>query len=116
MGRVRVWIGIVTPLLALSSGPAASSPELSFQDRVRAQEIIERVYYSHQISPVQSFSEAVPADHLERKVVSYLRQSAALETFWKTPITAEALRAAPSAPSARTSIAISTSPTEPPTA
>src|SRR5437867_13033778 len=33
---------------------------LTFEDRVAAQEAIERVYYSHQIGATLSFEEAVP--------------------------------------------------------
>jgi hypothetical protein len=73
--------------------PGILARELTFQERVRAQEAIERVYYSHQVGATRPFEEAVPRALLERKVRAYLKQSAALEHFWKTPITAEMLRA-----------------------
>jgi N-acetylneuraminic acid mutarotase len=62
---------------------------LSFEDRVAAQAAIERVYYRHQIGATKPFEEAVPRQLLEKKVRTYLKQSAALEGLWKTPITAE---------------------------
>jgi N-acetylneuraminic acid mutarotase len=65
--------------------------DLTFEDRVQAQEAIERVYYSHQIGATKAFQEAVPRDVLERKVRTYLKQSAALEAFWHTTVTAEML-------------------------
>ncbi len=73
--------------------PRILARELTFQERVRAQEAIERVYYSHQIGATRTFEEAVPRALLETKVRTYLKQSVALEYFWKTPITAEMLRA-----------------------
>ena len=71
---------------------AVPARDLSFEDRVRAQEAIERVYYSHQIDAKKTFEEAVPRAVLEGKVRKYLKQSAALEAYWGTPVTAEMLR------------------------
>ncbi len=65
--------------------------ELSIEDRVDAQEAIDRVYYSHQIGARRPFEEAVPRALMEKKVRTYLKQSAALEIFWKTPVTDQAL-------------------------
>ncbi|HEU5182500.1 MAG TPA: hypothetical protein VFW45_17065, partial [Candidatus Polarisedimenticolia bacterium] len=65
--------------------------ELTFAQRVEAQRAIEKVYYSHQIDARRPFDEAVPRAVLEEKVRDYLKQSAALERLWRTPITAEAL-------------------------
>ena len=70
-----------------------ASRRLTFEDRVRAQEAIERVYYSHQIGAKRPFDQAVSRDILERKVRTYLEQSEALATFWNTPVTADSLRA-----------------------
>src|SRR5215813_9507184 len=69
----------------------AGARGLSFEDRVKAQEAIERVYYSHQIGATKPFEEAVPRPRLEEKVVKYLRESAALEELWGRPILADAL-------------------------
>ena len=70
----------------------AQARDLTFEERVRAQEAIERVYFAHQIGVTRSFEEVVPRSTLEKKVRTYLKQSAALETRWHTPITSEALR------------------------
>ena len=67
--------------------------ELSFEQRARAEEAIQRIYYSHQIGATRPFEEAVPRALLEKKVRTYLKQSAALDQFWRTPITAPMLRA-----------------------
>ncbi len=75
--------------------PAATEPahrELSFEQRVKAQEAIERVYYFHQLETTEPFEKAVPRSVLEAKVARYLKQSAALEQVWKTPVSAEMLR------------------------
>jgi HYR domain-containing protein len=74
------------------SSPSAFARDLTFDERVAAQEAIERVYYSHQIGTTKPFEEAVPRQLLEDQVRAYLKQSAALETFWNTPITAELLQ------------------------
>ena len=39
--------------------PLAHARDLTFEERVKAQEAIERVYYSHQIRATRSFEEAV---------------------------------------------------------
>ena len=81
-------------LLLLASNPptdAQAARTLSFEERVAAQEAIERVYYSHLDGATRPFEEAVPRAVLEKKVRKYLRQSAALDEFWATPVTAEAL-------------------------
>ncbi|HEV8199939.1 MAG TPA: MopE-related protein [Candidatus Polarisedimenticolia bacterium] len=77
--------------LLLAPRPSFGRP-LTFEERVRAQDAIERTYYSGQIGATMSFEAAVPPDLLERKVHAYLEKSAALETLWKTPITATMLR------------------------
>ncbi len=83
---------LLTSLLiwALCSLPAAAR-ELSFDDRVLAQEIIERIYYSHQLETTRLFEDAVPRKVLENKVREYLELSAVLDRFWATPLTGEML-------------------------
>ena len=90
MNRSVKWAGlsVCSLLIGVSALPAR---ELSFDERVHAQEAIERVYYAHQLGSTQSFQEAVPRAVLEQKVRNTLRQSAALEAIWKTPIAAEML-------------------------
>ena len=82
---------IAASLLLVCFSGVVAARELTFEDRVRAQEAIERVYYSHQIGATKPFTEAVPRDVLERKVRTYLKQSVALERFWFTPVTSEML-------------------------
>ena len=71
----------------------------SFEERVAAQRRIEEVYWRHRIWPVENrhpkptLSEVVPETALRAKVEGYLRKSAALERYWKRPITREQLQA-----------------------
>ncbi|HET6373966.1 MAG TPA: hypothetical protein VFG76_11710, partial [Candidatus Polarisedimenticolia bacterium] len=80
-------------LTGVSVASDSASRRLSFEDRVRAQEAIERVYYSHQTAAVLPFQQAVPRALLEKKVRTTLAQSQALERVWGRPITASDLRA-----------------------
>ena len=73
--------------------PALQARDLSLQERLRAQEAIGRVYYAHQSGATRRFEAVVPRSVLEKKVRTYLQQSAALEDIWKTPVTGEMLRA-----------------------
>src|SRR3989441_2723948 len=80
-------------LSVLLAPPArAMARDLTFEERVKAQEAIERVYYSHQIGATKPFEEAVPRELLESKVRTYLKQTVALETTWRTALTSEALQ------------------------
>ncbi len=85
----------VVSLLLLSAFFTSSARErsLSFEERVRAQEAIERVYYSHQLEVTEPFEKAVTRRVLEAKVTRALKQSAALEQVWRTPVTAPMLAA-----------------------
>ena len=83
----------VVPLLGLALLQAsASGPTLSFEQRVEAQVILERLRYSHQQGATRPFEEAVPRSVIEKKVLTSLRESVALEQYWGTPISEEALR------------------------
>ncbi len=70
----------------------AFARDLTFEERIKAQEAIERVYYAHQAGATKRFEEAVTRPLLERKVSTYLKQTVALETLWHVPITADALQ------------------------
>jgi N-acetylneuraminic acid mutarotase len=85
-------LGLFLAILANALG-AARARELTFEERVKYQEAIERVYYSHQIDARLSFEEAVPRAVLEKKVRTYLKQSVALAEIWHTPITGKSLHA-----------------------
>ncbi|MBI4231123.1 MAG: hypothetical protein HY608_09845, partial [Planctomycetes bacterium] len=78
--------GLVRPVLAKSPAP-------SFEDRVRAESVIQRVYYAHQIDAPLPFDEVFTRAVLEDRVRTYLRNSVALETLWDTRVTRGMLRA-----------------------
>jgi len=89
--RPVLFAAILAALLIPTQARAGGARSLTFSERVAAQGAIERVYYAHQIGATRSFEVAVPAAVLEAKVRTYLEQSAALETIWKTRVTARAL-------------------------
>jgi N-acetylneuraminic acid mutarotase len=86
---------LVLVAIAISFWPilihVAAARDLTFEDRVKAQEAIERVYYSHQIGATKPFEAAVPRHILEEKVSTYLKKSLALARYWKTPVTTQML-------------------------
>ncbi len=87
----------VVLLVVFSINLFASQP-LTFEERVKAQEAIERVYYSHRIWPKENpqpkppFEQMVTREQIEAKVTDYLKKSAALDQFWQRPITGEQLQ------------------------
>jgi hypothetical protein len=90
---MKLAAGLLVALVC--SGALASDAgqrTLTFEDRVKAQEAIERVYYSHQIGTTKPFEQAVPRAVLEGKVHKYLEQTAALKVYWKTTVTNEMLQ------------------------
>jgi len=93
--RRRWWLIATVAGIVWSSASArlAANRELTFEDRVLAQERIERVSYAHTIGSIRSFEEAVPRALLEQRVRTYLKQSRALELIWHTPVTAAMLQA-----------------------
>lgn len=72
--------------------------DLSFEERVQAQEGLERVYWKHRIwptenkSPKPSFESLPLRTAIEARVADYLRESDALKNHWKTPIDANMIR------------------------
>src|SRR5437867_8288683 len=78
--------------LILFSIVPAQARELTFEERVNAQEAIERVYYSHQIGATKPFEEVVSRPVLEQKVRVYLKETVALEKYWHTQITGDMLQ------------------------
>ncbi len=84
---------IATSLTLLAAEFVASSAlarDIEFGERVKAQLAILKTYQRHQIGGVEP-REPIPYAVAERQVVEYLKQSAALEKLWSTPITAEML-------------------------
>jgi len=91
-----LWVAVILTLLG--SSLLAREP-LSFDERVKAQEAIEKVYYNHRIwpkenkTPKPAFEKMVSKETIENKVTDYLQKSAALEKYWYRPITGEQLQA-----------------------
>ncbi len=77
---------------------AARQP-LTFEERVKAQEAIERVYYNHRIWPKENptpkplFENLVTQEALSRQAGDPLRMSAALSSLYGDPVTPEQLQA-----------------------
>jgi N-acetylneuraminic acid mutarotase len=84
----------------LPQAPSNSSQRtLTFEERVSYQRAIEEVYWGHRIWPKErpdpkpSLDAVVSQEQVEGKVADYLRNSQALEDYWRRPITAEQLQA-----------------------
>jgi len=91
---VRQSILAFSIVLALQTAIASEPAQriLTFEERVRAQAAIERVYYSHQLGATKPFEQAVPKAALESKVHKYLDETATLRTQWNTDVTDEMLQ------------------------
>jgi N-acetylneuraminic acid mutarotase len=96
----RKWVGL--PLIFIIGSAAMlawTHTPLTFDDRIRAQEAIERVYYDHRIWPKENpgpkppFERMISRAQIEAKVEDYLKKSAALDKFWQRPIRPEQLQA-----------------------
>ncbi len=88
---LRCLIVVLASALSVATHASnARAHEVGFSERVRAQLAILDVYQHHQIGRVGS-REPIPYEVAERQVIEYLKQSAALEKFWNTKITAEML-------------------------
>ena len=85
--------------LSTTAKPAQQRAMLTLADRVAYQRAIEEVYWRHRIWPKErpdpkpSLDQVMPAAQLEEKVEDYLRNSQALEDYWKAPLSAEQLQA-----------------------
>src|SRR5436309_4216484 len=90
--RILPAVTLLSCMVVTSGARSGDSRELTFEERVEAQRVIERVYYSHQIGTTKSFEEAVPRPVLEKEVATYLKQSLSLPKLWRTPVTTQALR------------------------
>jgi len=83
--------GLLCPLLAREP--------LSLEERVKAQEAIERVYYAHRIWPKENlgpkppFEKMVPRATIEAKVTETLKKCVALDQYWQRPIQSSQLQA-----------------------
>src|SRR6266446_6096120 len=85
--------------LKTAAKPVQQRTMLTLADRVAYQRAIEEVYWRHRIWPKErpdpkpSLDEVMPSVQLEKKVEDYLRNSEALEDYWKEPLSAEQLQA-----------------------
>jgi N-acetylneuraminic acid mutarotase len=70
---------VVTGAISSITANGERARQITFEERVKAQEAIERVYYSHQIGTTRQFEDAVPRRLLEDKVRAYLTTSNVLE-------------------------------------
>jgi N-acetylneuraminic acid mutarotase len=72
---------------------------LTFADRVAYQRAIEEVYWRHRIwlaanaGPKPPLNKVMSHEAIEKKVEDYLRDSQALEDYWRRPITPDQLQA-----------------------
>ncbi len=87
MRRPLLALSVALPLAVVFAQDIAVARPLTFEERVSAQEAIERAYFSRQIGATGTFEETVARRDLESKVRTYLEQSAALERLWRTPVT-----------------------------
>jgi hypothetical protein len=68
---LRKLLSFLAALLALSlvsNVLASQARDLTFEERVQAQEATERVYYSHQVGATKPFEVAVPSSVIEDEV------------------------------------------------
>ena len=91
MNRTLASAGLALLVIVGAHPVSAEATVVTFEDRVRAQEAIERVYHAHRIGDTRSFEEATPGIRIEQKVTRYLAQSVALEALWDRPVTASLL-------------------------
>src|SRR5437773_6832649 len=78
---------IALPVLLFLSMGASNACDLTFEDRFKAQEAVERIYYRHQVGATMPFEAAFSRAVIEGKVRLYLKRTVALERFWKTRVT-----------------------------
>jgi hypothetical protein len=95
----KIKVGLLVAFVAVLSLNIWARQPLSFEERVKAQEALERVYYNHRIWPKENpqpkppFEKMVSKEQIEAKVTDYLKKSTALEKFWQRPIIASQLQA-----------------------
>jgi N-acetylneuraminic acid mutarotase len=91
----------LSPQLAWFRTAAKSAQQrtmLTLADRIAYQRAIEEVYWRHRIwprdnpNPKPSLDETMSAQQIEKKVENYLRDSQALEDYWRKPIAPEQLQ------------------------
>jgi hypothetical protein len=90
---IFLFIPTICGMHAWADGP------LTFEERMKAQEAIERVYYSHRVwpkdnpTPKPSFKQRVSKGIIRKKVEDTIKKSILLDEYWKKPLTGEELQA-----------------------
>jgi len=96
MASMRVQhLTLIALTITISAVPAsgAAARNVTWKDRVKAQEAIDRVYYGHLVGATQKFEEVVPRQVIEARVSDYLRKPMALEKYFNTRLTTAMLDA-----------------------
>ena len=97
MFKFLAGVLLALTLTAVSDCSYARAP-LTFEERVNAQESIERVYYNHRIWPKENkrpkppFEQMVPRALIEAKINAYLEKCYALDRIWNRPIQPQQLQ------------------------
>ncbi len=95
----RLGALVLSSSLLAAWATAARARELTFSDRVAAQQAIESIYWSHRIWPEGNPGPKPPLGvvmtdaAIAAKVEAYLRNSDLLETYWHRPLTSSQLQA-----------------------
>jgi hypothetical protein len=95
----KMTIGFSIVMMMVFSSTVFARQPLTFEERVKAQEAIERVYYNHRIWPKENpqpkppFEKMITKEQIEAKVNDYLKKCSALDKFWQRPIIASQLQA-----------------------
>ena len=89
--RIKV-VSITLGAVIVVCGSVGWAQELSVQERFLAQEIIERVYYSHREGTKAAFEEVISGAVIASKVESHLRKRKALKELWGIEVTDEMVR------------------------
>ena len=84
----RLAVCLILPVTAaLASADHASTRTLTFQQRVEAQRLLDRIEYGHRVGATGPFEELIPLRMSEDRVRGTLARSAALESYWAMPVT-----------------------------
>src|SRR5262252_1615563 len=94
-----ILAGTVMGFFRFSAPSNLASRTLTFAERVSYQRAIEQVYWRHRIWPKVNPNSKPPLDavmsqaQLEEKVKDYVRNSQAVEDYYKEPLSAKQLQA-----------------------
>jgi len=81
---------LLAPGLPLAGGHQTRA--LTFEQRLQAQRALDRLEYGHLIGASRPFDDAVPMERTTARVRGTLARSAALASWWHTPITQAVLQ------------------------